>query len=138
MLYDKISSNCSNIPVLSSNCILPISNVVPVLIVVLKPHWKPNLCSNFCGQMVANWKKVLTFSYFFLFSFFSSPSLSFLSLLFSFSFSFFFFFYSPPPWFFLTARILHKINTIFNLILSLVDISSKISTPTASHTHYTK
>ena len=31
---------------------------------------------------------------------------------------------------------LHEINTIFNLILSLVDISSKISTPTASHTHF--
>ena len=35
-----------------------------------------------------------------------------------------------------SARILHEINTIFNLILSLVDISSKICTPTASHAHF--
>ena len=46
----------------------------------------------------------------------SSSSLSFSS---SFSFSFFFF-YSPRPWLFLTASILHEINTIFDMILFLV------------------
>ena len=123
------------------------SCVLPVLKVVLKPHQKeppswlktkpmlkffwPN------GRQLIKKKKCspssISSPLFFLFP----PFLSLLPFLFFFFF-FLLLFYSPPPWFFMTARILHEINTIFNLILSLVDIPSKISTPTACHTHYTK